>query len=66
NLLDLQDDQELQNWLNEKRVKLTSFGYGESAELLVVVGGKEVLIGDNKKPTGRTINRRVMLQLETK
>jgi len=65
-LLDLDTDEQLDRWLREKQVTLEASGFGEGSSLVVVVGGREILIGDNKTPEGRSINRRVTLQLETK
>jgi len=68
-LLDLSSQEQLDNWLKERNVDLASKGYWESNpyEILRWTGEtvERVLIGDNGMPEGRSVNRRVLLDLES-
>ncbi|MCD6501908.1 hypothetical protein J7L01_04850, partial [bacterium] len=68
-LLDLDSQVQLDKWLADRNVTLEAKGYGESQpyKILRWTGDtvKRVLLGDNSFPEGRTVNRRVLLELET-
>lgn len=68
-LLDLPDAAALDKWFEDHNVSLKAKGHGESNpyEILRWTGEtvERVLLGDNFNPEGRTVNRRVLLELET-
>ncbi len=68
-LLDFTQKSQLDQWLKENNVSLKAKGYGESKpyEILRWTGStvERILLGDNSTPEGRTVNRRVLLELET-
>ncbi len=68
-LLNLNSHAELDKWLKDRNVSLSAKGFGESKpyEILRWTGEtvERVLLGDNGYPEGRTVNRRVLLELES-
>jgi len=68
-LLDIESESEFDEWLEKNNVSLKSKGLGESEpyEILRWTGEtvERVQLGDNSTPEGRSVNRRVLLHLET-
>ncbi|HHS50440.1 MAG TPA: hypothetical protein ENN07_04930 [candidate division Zixibacteria bacterium] len=68
-LLNLDSHAQLDKWLADRNVTLTSRGFGETKpyEILRWTGEtvERVQLGDNANPEGRTVNRRVLLELES-
>lgn len=68
--LNLKSDAELTRWLHDHNVILRAQGYADARPFKVTVGTEqgfsEKLVGDNRFPEGRIVNRRVMLTLELK
>ncbi|MBN1755342.1 OmpA family protein [bacterium] len=68
-LLDLNTQQDLDRWLDQHNVKLSAKGFWETRPYVISIysDGKidKVQIGDNSTPVGRTVNRRVLLELTT-
>jgi len=68
-LLNLESQQELDQWLDQHNVKLTSKGFWETNPYVITVWREgqidKIEIGDNATPVGRTINRRVLLEMTT-
>ncbi|MBN2542735.1 OmpA family protein [bacterium] len=66
-LLDLNDQQGLDKWLDQNNVQLYAKGFWETRPYVITMyrNGKieKYEIGDNSTPVGRTINRRVLLEL---
>jgi outer membrane protein OmpA-like peptidoglycan-associated protein len=67
-ILGLNNELNLVAWLTNHDVELTHNGYGQSEpyEITRWIGGskREVVLGDNGLPEGRTINRRVVIEME--
>jgi len=67
-LLELNSQAQLEQWLKERNVSLAAKGFGEGNpyEILSWTGStvERVLLGENITPEGRTVNRRVLLELE--
>ncbi|MFP4459705.1 MAG: hypothetical protein ACLFSQ_08980 [Candidatus Zixiibacteriota bacterium] len=65
-LLDIKTDSELQAWMREHEARLDYLGVGFSKPYQIkkqVAGSEvEVLVGDNKLPEGRNVNRRVIIE----
>ena len=68
-LLEMDTQAQLDNWLKEHNVTLKAKGLGESDpyEILRWTGDtvERVRLGSNETPEGRTVNRRVLLEIET-
>jgi outer membrane protein OmpA-like peptidoglycan-associated protein len=68
-LLDMTDQAQLDKWLTDHNVSLKAKGHGEGKpyEILRWTGStvERILLGENATPEGRTVNRRVLLELET-
>jgi len=68
-LLGLNSQEQLDKWFADRNVTLDAKGYGESQpyEILHWTGDtvERLLLGNNSFPEGRTVNRRVLLELET-
>lgn len=68
-LLDLTEQSQLDKWLDDRNVSLVAKGHGEGTpyEILRRTGKtvERVLLGENAYPEGRTVNRRVLLELQT-
>jgi len=69
-LLDMDSEAQLDSWLKEHNVDLKAKGYGETSPYEFIRWGKDgkrekVTLGDNSKPEGRTVNRRVLLDLKS-
>ncbi|HDR91158.1 MAG TPA: hypothetical protein ENN75_02795, partial [candidate division Zixibacteria bacterium] len=64
-ILGLPSEETLNNWMAENDISLNSVGYGDTKPytLDLWVGGelREVEVGDNARPEGRNINRRVLI-----
>ncbi len=64
-ILGLTSESELDSWMTENNITLESVGYGDTKPytLDLWVGGelREVEVGDNSRPEGRNINRRVLI-----
>lgn len=64
-ILDLASETALDSWMAENEITLKSVGYGDKMPytLDLWVGGelREVEVGDNSRPEGRNINRRVLI-----
>jgi len=64
-LLDLADNSELSAWLRSHNTTLTYKGYSNSEPYVITKWDEENLveekIGDNVRPEGRTVNRRVVI-----
>ncbi|MBN1756032.1 type IX secretion system membrane protein PorP/SprF [bacterium] len=62
-LLGLNSQSELDHWLNDKKVKLITRGFGDSQPYTITreeeAKTERILVGDNAHPEGRIINRRV-------
>ncbi len=69
-LLDLNDEKELNTWLRERNTTLKAKGMGQRQPYVISIWKEaegrstKMKIGDNGTPEGRTINRRVLLDLE--
>ena len=70
-LLGLKNDAELDKWLEEHHVVLKAKGYGEREPYAIrrwnseTKQGEITVIGNNKLPEGRTVNRRVILEMKS-
>jgi len=68
-LLDISSPAELNEWLVAHNVELKALGLWENEPYTIVRYDKgkaeRVLLGDNNRPEGRTINRRVILELRS-
>jgi outer membrane protein OmpA-like peptidoglycan-associated protein len=69
-LLDLKTPADLDNWLAQRNVRLTTKGYGESRPYKIIrwspTGAREeIILGDNSMPEGRVVNRRVLLEMRS-
>ncbi|MCK5832879.1 conjugal transfer protein TraF [bacterium] len=68
--LDFDTKDQLDKWLSDRHVTLEAKGFGESKpyEILRWTGEtvERVLLGDNAYPEGRTVNRRVLLEVESR
>ena len=70
-LLNYETDGQLDQWLAERNVNLRSKGYGEREPYEIrrwdsqTKTGQSVAIGTNDIPEGRTVNRRVILEMES-
>ncbi|RKZ35042.1 hypothetical protein DRQ33_00745 [bacterium] len=70
-LLELEDETALDSWLKEHNVVLRAKGYGEREPYTIrrwnpeTQQGEIVKIGDNSYPEGRTVNRRVILEMKS-
>ncbi|HDG68601.1 MAG TPA: OmpA family protein, partial [candidate division Zixibacteria bacterium] len=66
-LLNLDTDFELDQWMKENNLTLTAVGKGESEPYYIerYRNGKfeKVLVGDNSLPEGRSVNRRVVIDV---
>ncbi len=66
-LLNLETDFELDQWMKENNLTLTAVGKGESEPYYIerYRNGKfeKVLVGDNNLPEGRSVNRRVVIDV---
>ncbi|MCD6418488.1 OmpA family protein [bacterium] len=68
-LLNLDTDAQLDNWLKEHNVVLKAKGYGERIPYVIrrwnsqLKTAETVEIGENDLPEGRTVNRRVLLEM---
>jgi hypothetical protein len=64
-ILSLPSESALDTWMAENEITLKSVGYGDKMPytLDLWVGGelREVEVGDNSRPEGRNINRRVLI-----
>jgi outer membrane protein OmpA-like peptidoglycan-associated protein len=64
-ILSLPSESALDSWMAENEITLKSVGYGDKMPytLDLWVGGelREVEVGDNSRPEGRNINRRVLI-----
>ena len=69
-VLYLPSDQALSQYLKDHKSTLKSQGYADKKpfELITIEGGqtKTELVGDNRNPEGRTINRRIMAEIKVK
>ncbi len=70
-LLNLPSEEALDKWLAERNVKLVAEGYGPDKPYTLKKMGPngevtEKLLGDNKLPEGREINRRVLVEFRSK
>ncbi|MFP4460064.1 MAG: OmpA family protein [Candidatus Zixiibacteriota bacterium] len=70
-ILELQEKDDVENWLQEKNIKLISEGVSAESPYMInrPIGrnqSEKVLLGDNKYPEGRSINRRVVIEVEEK
>lgn len=69
-LLNLETDAQLDKWLSDHHVVLRTRGYGEKRPYKIhrwnsqLGKGEWVEIGNNALPEGRTVNRRVLLEME--
>ncbi len=67
-ILGMRNDEELDTWLEDHNVNLSYEGHGpfKPYEVTRWEGGekKEVMRGDDSLPEGRTVNRRVMIDME--
>ncbi|MCD6531857.1 OmpA family protein [bacterium] len=69
-LLNLPDDAALDKWLAERQVKIVTEGYGPERPYTLKKMREdgtieEKLLGDNKLPEGREINRRVLVEFRS-
>jgi len=70
-LLGLDSDAQLDKWLEDRHVELKAKGYGESDPYEIRIWdtenkqGKLITIGGNDLPEGRTVNRRVLLEMKS-
>jgi outer membrane protein OmpA-like peptidoglycan-associated protein len=69
-LLDLQTETQLDEWLKKHNVSLKAKGYGERHPYEIIRWSDEgererVRLGDNSHPEGRTVNRRVLLEIRS-
>ncbi|MFP4459156.1 MAG: OmpA family protein [Candidatus Zixiibacteriota bacterium] len=69
-LLDIDSQDRLDTWLEKNNVELSYKGYGETDPYEIIRwapdGTREkARIGDNSTPEGRTVNRRVLLDMES-
>ncbi len=69
-LLNLDTDAQLDKWLTDHNVTLKAKGYGERIPYKIRIWnsklktGENVVIGENDLPEGRTVNRRVLLEMK--
>jgi len=63
------DQEALQIWLKENNVRIEAKGYASEEPYYITSwedgAPKELLVGDNKRPEGRTINRRVLITISS-
>jgi len=70
-LLNLKTDAELDKWLKDHQVELRAKGFGEREPYTIrrwnskTKQAEIVTIGDNGYPEGRTVNRRVILEMKS-
>lgn len=70
-LLNFTSDEQLDKWLDEHNVTLKAKGYGEREPYVIrrwnskLKMGQRVTIGENEYPEGRTVNRRVLLEMKS-
>ena len=69
-LLNLSSDAELDKWLADRKVKIITEGYGPERPYVLKKmkedgSIEEKLLGDNKLPEGREINRRVLVEFRS-
>ncbi len=63
--LGLKNSAELDEWLTKEKIQLGAAGYGASRPYTLQAtdsDGIPVMLGDNKTPRGRTVNRRVTVE----
>ncbi len=67
-LLSLETDTQLDQWMKEHNLTLKAVGMGESQPYYIerYRNGKfeKVLVGDNRLPEGRSVNRRVVIDID--